>query len=1831
MLMNAYGAKRNTIKMTRGEVFDSPPLTQAKGNVTQVGSTHLTGVFMESVLSRDLEHLKINGVLTIRSKDGEFQRTFYNNTLDLCEFLAKPFRHRILQFVQVEIMQNSNMPTKCPIHAGSYYIRNATFARARVPSFMPPSYFRVDINLLHVFLRASKFIRSAMSGLGLQWLMLWSFFGSMAMNVYGAKRNVIRLARSEIFDSPPGLRATGNVTQIGSTPLTGAYMELVVSRDLPHLKINGVLTIRSKDGELQSALYNNTLSVCEFFEQPFRHRILQIVQQEVMRNSNMPTKCPVRAGTYYIRNATFARARIPSFLPTSYFRVDLVAIGHRLELKNNIRSINISYIFRTPKRLVDQSIDFEVEVTRQIKDMKLVLAYYSGPKNVTTQNALLKRHVDLCFFLRNPKSDRLVNVVYQLVKDNGNMPTKCPFGPGSFYMRDLKPAKIPIPPFLPEAEFIFELIYRSELVVFATKVELKNTNKTFNVSYAFHNPDSLTNQTLDFNITSKRTLYDMKIVIVYYITALNGTIKNELLKRSIDVCFFLRNPRSDRLVNSLYSYIKQRSHLPSKCPIPVDTYTMRNIRLSDAPIPALLPESEFMAEATYYSGPKQDIMVSFRLYGKLLVPVANKIDFNYNVRSFNISYIFHQPTSITNQSLEFHIEMKRIIKDMKLLLVLHGLMRNGTISSVLLKRQVDICAFLRNTKSDRLLKSMYEYLNARGYLPTRCPFNPGHYYMCNLRLADLPVPAFLPETEIILELSYYSGVRSESFVELRMYGKLLVMSYYVIALNGTIQNTLLKRSIDICFFLRNPRSDRLVNSLYSYIKQRSHLPPRCPFPAGTYYMNNLRLSDMPLPALLPEAEFMVELGYYSGIKQEIGVSFRLYGKLLVAVAKRVDFKSLSRTFNVSHKIHNPKSVTNQSLDFDIEVTRKIKDMRNGTSHNALIKRPIDVCFFLRNSKSDRLVKTVYDYVNDRSNLPVRCPFGPGRYEVRNIRTTDVPVPSFLPLAEFILELLYYSEVRGEKMIEFRLHGKLIRLIAVGTKLETNCYGKVVNMSCAFRPQLAFANQTLDCEIKVFREIKELKLVVSYYAVAWNNLVQTVLLKRSLDMCFFIRNPQSDRLINSVYNYVRMRSNLPIRCPVAAGNYHIRNLQPSDVPIPSFLPESEFILEEIFRSEVKHETLVEFRFHGKLLVSYCTNMEFISKVKNINVSYTSYRPESISEQSFDYSIEITSPVRDLKLHFIYYAITGNGTSRMPLFKRAVDMCFYMQNPNSDRLLKVVYDYVRARTNLPKRCPIPAARYYIRNVRPTDVQIPAFLPESEFILELIYRNEVKRETMVEFRCFGKLLIPVGQKIELKSKVSYINASYTVVNRTESPANQTLDLEFNFTRQVQDIKLIFSYHITDEDGTIKSTIMKRKVDICFYLRNPNSDRLVKQVYDYIRARSKLPLKCPIMPGNYYMRNIRPADVPLPGFLPEASIILETNYWSEVRRELLIEYRYYGRLIIPVLNRMDCKVDKRYVNLSCSMSEPNSVMDQSVSMEIEMLREIKDIKLFAAYYIVTGSSVNRILKRTLDLCTFVKRPNSDRLVKLIYEQTFLYNRFVTGCPVPEKERFYIRNFRPSAIRVPAFLPESSFMLETSYHTGVQFEPIVSVLFYGRLMRVMNGKPLASEPTRSNSTSREIQGNRKYVNATIVDIGEHEFNKTYLIQLKALRIIRDLKVFMSYSVRAFDGAVQNELLSRWINGCEFLRRPNSDRLIKMCYDAVKKYSNISQCPYPVGNIMTVNITPSSFPVPAIIPKTDFKVEVKVFTNTGKDLLFLTRWYGGMANMERVSKNVYICEYGKNL
>uniref|UniRef100_A0A2C9GRC5 Uncharacterized protein n=1 Tax=Anopheles arabiensis TaxID=7173 RepID=A0A2C9GRC5_ANOAR len=160
----------------------------------------------------------------------------------------------------------------------------------------------------------------------------------------------------------------------------------------------------------------------------------------------------------------------------------------------------------------------------------------------------------------------------------------------------------------------------------------------------------------------------------------------------------------------------------------------------------------------------------------------------------------------------------------------------------------------------------------------------------------------------------------------------------------------------------------------------------------------------------------------------------------------------------------------------------------------------------------------------------------------------------------------------------------------------------------------------------------------------------------------------------------------------------------------------------------------------------------------------------------------------------------------------------------------------------------------------------------------------------------------------------------------------------------------------------------------------------------------------------------------------------------------------MIPVLNKVVSKFDERLINISYVFEHPESITNQSLSYEAHVLRELKDMKMTVAYYVVSSESMNRLLKRTVDVCSYVKRPNSDRLVKVLYDHMARNNRLPSFCPIPARERFYIRDLRPAAITIPGFLPENNFIFDTSFHTGALLQPLFQLRYHGRLMRIING-----------------------------------------------------------------------------------------------------------------------------------------------------------------------------------
>ncbi|XP_050098364.1 uncharacterized protein LOC126579107 [Anopheles aquasalis] len=100
-----------------------------------------------------------------------------------------------------------------------------------------------------------------------------------------------------------------------------------------------------------------------------------------------------------------------------------------------------------------------VDIRRELKDVKLTVEYYTVFGSKVSQNPLVSRTVDFCAFLKDPARNRLVNVLYEVINRNTNLPTKCPMQPGIYYIRDIRLSTISLPGMLPESGFVMKELF----------------------------------------------------------------------------------------------------------------------------------------------------------------------------------------------------------------------------------------------------------------------------------------------------------------------------------------------------------------------------------------------------------------------------------------------------------------------------------------------------------------------------------------------------------------------------------------------------------------------------------------------------------------------------------------------------------------------------------------------------------------------------------------------------------------------------------------------------------------------------------------------------------------------------------------------------------------------------------------------------------------------------------------------------------------------------------------------------------------------------------------------------------------------------------------------------------------------------------------------------------------------------------------------------------------------------------------------------------------------------------------------------------------------------
>ncbi|XP_049547227.1 uncharacterized protein LOC125958137 [Anopheles darlingi] len=86
---------------------------------------------------------------------------------------------------------------------------------------------------------------------------------------------------------------------------------------------------------------------------------------------------------------------------------------------------------------------------------------------------------------------------------------------------------------------------------------------------------------------------------------------------------------------------------------------------------------------------------------------------------------------------------------------------------------------------------------------------------------------------------------------------------------------------------------------------------------------------------------------------------------------------------------------------------------------------------------------------------------------------------------------------------------------------------------------------------------------------------------TLSFCDFLSHPEKYRLVKIVYNEVRRYGSVPNRCPINPATYAYNNITLKQIDFPSFLPESEYVLDMSGLFGTKMEHCVEIRVNGTL--------------------------------------------------------------------------------------------------------------------------------------------------------------------------------------------------------------------------------------------------------------------------------------------------------------------------------------------------------------------------------------------------------------------------------------------------------------------------------------------------------------------------------------------------------------------------------------------------------------------------------------------------------------------------
>uniref|UniRef100_A0A2C9GRA6 MD-2-related lipid-recognition domain-containing protein n=1 Tax=Anopheles arabiensis TaxID=7173 RepID=A0A2C9GRA6_ANOAR len=143
--------------------------------------------------------------------------------------------------------------------------------------------------------------------------------------------------------------------------------------------------------------------------------------------------------------------------------------------------------------------------------------------------------------------------------------------------------------------------------------------------------------------------------------------------------------------------------------------------------------------------------------------------------------------------------------------------------------------------------------------------------------------------------------------------------------------------------------------------------------------------------------------------------------------------------------------------------------------------------------------------------------------------------------------------------------------------------------------------------------------------------------------------------------------------------------------------------------------------------------FNAQLSNSSITLLTEGPQGRRRiPEFTVSIQNYHSVSEAWLNGKLTISTKNGRISQPIIDTTVSFCDLLQNPQKS----LVYFEIRRYGRAPDRCPIAPGLYVYSNVSLKKTQIPSFLLESDFVVEVSGTTGSARNQFVNVKAYGSL---------------------------------------------------------------------------------------------------------------------------------------------------------------------------------------------------------------------------------------------------------------------------------------------------------------------------------------------------------------------------------------------------------------------------------------------------------------------------------------------------------------